>query len=235
MSFHDAMCATGGDVEAAAAMVFAEAPGDKRGADDVLGDTNPAPAQSSRANLYEDAFSAVAIEDPVPLDDAAREAALRTQTLGNPDIAERIMLEINPQQLPQICALSSFFADICRSASFRRAYQDRWFIRVRFLSLDQGTTDLQFFKTRAMREVKAALEAALQRPPNSTELTFGGGNPTAQSSLAGMLRYVSRNMPPFADGDMKIYYRYRFGAPYSRTSISRHWLEDGTFIDVSRD
>jgi len=51
MSFADAMRATGGDAVAAAAMVFAEAPGDKRGADESFGDTNPADPKGHRSTL----------------------------------------------------------------------------------------------------------------------------------------------------------------------------------------
>jgi len=53
MSFADAMRATGGDAVAAAAMVFAEAPGDKRGADESFGDTNPADPKAPRAGIID--------------------------------------------------------------------------------------------------------------------------------------------------------------------------------------
>lgn len=235
MSFADAMRATGGDAVAAAAMVFAEAPGDKRGADETFGDTNPASAQSARDNLYEDAVSDIAYEEPETIDEAVREAVSRADALSNPDIAGEIMLNIAPQQLPQVCGLNSFFAGICRTAGFRRAYRAKWFVSVRFLALDGTARDMAFFKTRTIREVKAAFEAAIQRPPNFTELIFGGRNPSAQSSLLGMMRYAQRNMPAFDGGDIKISYVYRMGAPYTRVSVSRHWLEDGTYIDVSRD
>lgn len=232
MSFADAMRATGGDAVAAAAMVFAEAPGDKRGADETFGDTNPAPVQSARDNLYEDAVSDIAYEEPETIGEDTREAAARAEALDNPAIAEQIMLNIEPHQLPQVCGLSSFFAGICRDAVFRRAYRARWFVAVRFeMPLFGGVVDMTFFKTRKIRDVHAALAAALQLPSALIDLVFIDKSPSPDSSLAGMALYAKRNTEPVNGADMTILYRN----PQGPHSSLRLWLEDGTYVDVPRN
>lgn len=183
MDFDTAMRASGGDAVAAAAMVFAEAPGDKRGADETFGDTNPADRQSMRGYETDELSEGSGDDEPEPLPEG-----LADQTLV-PGVIANVLMHLDPTELRRVCATNAVFRAVCEDKQFRLMYRREWYIHV-LLTFSGGLDGVWGLKTDILYDV---LRRSNRVPPvGEYDAVFKGQRVTTHSSLEGMRAYLKK-------------------------------------------
>lgn len=190
MDFESAMRAAGGDVMSAAAMVFAEAPEDKRGADETFGDSNPADRQSMRGYDTDDTAELSFSDDddePEPLPEGLAEDVLV------PGVLRKVLMHLDPTELKRVCATNSMFRAVCRDTSFRRAYLREWYVNVMVAREGSVWFMTKKLKTDTLYDAIIAGRRQGADVPTADEfdVTFAGERVATHSNLGGMRAYTA--------------------------------------------
>jgi len=204
MDFDSAMRASGGDAVAAAALVFAQAPEDKRGADETFGDPNPARLQSMRGYDTDDtaelSFSDDDDDEQYPANpaDISEEylQALTDETLV-PGIVSNILMNLNPAELKQACATSKAFRKVCLNADFRAEYHRTWYIPAVLMMAGRMWHSNTATRTESLDDFLNRMGQLFYPLPPSGEyvVSFDGYTVSRSSSMEGMRAYVSNKYP----------------------------------------
>ncbi len=184
---------------------------------------------------------AVGTDDVGRVDAADIEVSTALQLLAEDppparDVAEEVLLGLEPAQALALCESSPFYQEICDSDGFKERYRRMWHVRVGLVDLRGFLREYFLLSTRNVGDVKGLYEQDFEK--ERTGYTFfyppeWSGKamtvPTAQSLLGGLAQ------PP-QEGDRLAWTRFAvtirpFAAPVDR--ILMHYFANGETIELS--
>ena len=167
-----------------------------------------------------------------------------------PAVAADVLLGLEPAQALALCESSPFYQEICDSDGFRERYQNKWFVLAEFTTrgvavfpahIDRRYT-YRLLRTRVVGDAKTLYERdtgvgrtdynmlnAFDTSPNEKYVEFNMVNPTAQSSLGGMMdRAVRRQGIAYLGFDVIF-----LSVSASPSTNFTHFFENGEAIELS--
>ena len=187
---------------------------------------------------------AVGTDDVGRVDAADIEVSTALQLLAEDppparDVAEEVLLGLEPAQALALCESSPFYQEICDSDDFRERYKNEWHIKVHLVNRRGDRNEYSLFHTRDAADAKelyerdtglARTEYTFFNMPSLRPVNQGGGvwvTPSAQSSLGGMASRSSVETGLFV----------RFDVASNIVGLSpltlTHWFANGETIDLS--
>ncbi len=151
-----------------------------------------------------------------------------------PVVAELVLLDLEPAQALALCESSPFYQEICDSDGFKERYQNKWHIRVHLTDQASHQKAYSLFRTRTVGDVKGLYEGEFGLARTDYMIlrlvpgTYMTENvvPTAQSSLGGMAKEISRVR------DRWLLMFTAFGSPPGSRPLT-HWFANGESIELS--
>ena len=184
---------------------------------------------------------AVGTDDVGRVDAADIEVSTALQLLAEDppparDVAEEVLLGLEPAQALALCESSPFYQEICDSDGFKERYRRMWHVRVGLVDLRGFLREYFLLSTRNVGDVKGLYEQDFEKertgytffyPPRMSGKAMTV--PTAQSLLGGLAQ------PP-QEGDRLAWTRFDvmirpFAAPVDR--ILTHYFANGESIELS--
>ncbi len=160
----------------------------------------------------------------------------------NPAVAEEVLLGLEPAQAVALYDSSSFYQEIGDSDGFRERYRRKWLVVALVNTRFNPDLTYHLFRTRVVGDVKTLYEedtdvaradyTMLNSHDTSTDIRvalFSMVNPTAQSSLQGMMgrTFLIRGVPHL-EFDVHLLDR-----PPSQPHDFTHYFENGEEIKLS--
>lgn len=179
------------------------------------------------------------------------------------DVLRQVMMEMEPRTINSLCRAGKppsgtsdavvpvyeSFKQICEDQAFRDEYNQKWFVKVFILT---GAVFFRMMAREGENRLKitvpntytvSQLRGAINRKYKFDRireadmgLRFRGGIQyfTAQSSVGGIQLYEKKASNRASWPTLFIHLEDERFNPYSRTTTTSHFTEDGTLIKVSR-
>ncbi len=192
---------------------------------------------------------AIGTDDVGPVDAADIEESTTLHLLATlpppaPALAAELLLGLEPTQALTLCQSSALYQEICDSDSFKERYLRKWLVTASFHKLFRPPIVYHLFRTRVVGDAKTLYERdsgvartdytilnMFDSSPVAWSVSLSVANPTAQSSLGGMLhRAVLREGFRHLEFDVQMWGTVH--GPHDRSNLT-HFFENGEAIELS--